>query len=111
MATSPAFGHIFKNDRTTSTVAALPFDGGFTTHVMANNIVSFAAENDRSSTTSNLKHEKFSRKHRFQCTFCFGKACAREQWRKCQNPVIEGLHSNMIEDKMIGSQRPSTRKI
>ena len=58
-----------------------------------------------------MKLEKFSRKHRFQCTFCFGKACTKEQWQRCKNPIIEGLHSNLIMDKIIGSQRPSTRKI
>mmetsp|Transcript_37833 Transcript_37833/g.49721 ORF Transcript_37833/g.49721 Transcript_37833/m.49721 type:complete len:83 (+) Transcript_37833:40-288(+) len=56
-----------------------------------------------SSTAKRLKKENFERKHRFQCTFCLGKACSKEQWQKCANPAIHGLHSNMIEDKIIGS--------
>lgn len=65
------------------------------------------------TTTSQVKSKamNFSRRHQFQCTFCFGKACAKEQWRRCKDPIITGLHSNMICDRIIGSQRPSTRKM
>ena len=75
----------------------------FTNHILTENIASFAAADDNTSTKSNLKSVAFERKHRFQCTFCFGKACKSEQWRRCKDPVIEGLHSNLIEDKIIGS--------
>ena len=52
--------------------------------------ISFAApvglnrnETDPSvSVTGGFKREKFSRKHRFQCTFCFGKNCSKELWTK-----------------------------
>ena len=64
------------------------------------------------SLTGKLKREKFDRKNRFQCTFWFGKNCSKEVWTKCKGPLaIQGLHSNMIEGKLIGSQRPSTRLI
>ena len=59
----------------------------------------------------NLTKENFSRVNRFQCTFCFGSACTKERFEKCKDPYIHGLHSNLIEGKIIGSQRPSTRKM
>lgn len=68
---------------------------------MVGECISFA--DDVSQSTKTVKHEKFSRKNRFVCTFCLGKACTKERWEKCANPVIRGLHSNMIEDKLIGS--------
>ena len=76
---------------------------------MAASNISFA--DDTTSTAKKVQKENFAKKHRFQCTFCLGKACSKEKWQKCANPIIHGLHSNMIEDKIIGSQRPSTRKI
>ena len=49
----------------------------FTSHVMADRGISYA-DDVSMSTKSNIKRENFERKHRFQCTFCFGKACAVE---------------------------------
>ena len=54
---------------------------------VANNI-SFAAvgtgagmvETEGSVTGKQFKRDKFSRKNRFQCTFCLGKGCSKEQW-------------------------------
>ena len=60
---------------------------------------------------SQVTVDKFSRKNRFQCTFCFGGGCVKEKYTKCKEPIIEGLHSNMIENKIIGSQRPSFKLI
>ena len=79
MATSPAIaasGLSALNDGAATTEGAA---GNFTSHAMGENFVSFAAAiDDKASTKSNLKHENFSRKHRFQCTFCLGKACSKE---------------------------------
>ena len=49
--------------------------------------ISFA---ENTSSDPSLKKAKFARKHRFQCTFCFGKACTKEQWQKCKGT---SLHS------------------
>ena len=35
----------------------------------------------------------FKNKGAMACTFCFGKACKHEDWTRCKNPAIRGLHS------------------
>jgi hypothetical protein len=42
---------------------------------------------------------------------CMGKWCKHENWLKCDNPAIKGLHSEWVEDLLIGSQRLSDRLI
>ena len=63
-------------------------------------------------TGKHVQRDKFSRKNRFICTFCLGKNCSKELWQKTKGEIaIRGLNSNLIEDKIVGSQRPSTRLI
>ena len=66
---------------------------------------------DEMEPAPDVVKEDFRKVQRFQCTFCFGKNCSKEQWQKCPNPIIHGLHSNLVEGKFIASQRPSARKI
>jgi predicted acetyltransferase len=42
-----------------------------------------------------------------------GRWCRHENWQKCptQPPAILGLHSEWIDNLIIGSQRPSERLI
>lgn len=42
---------------------------------------------------------------------CFGKSCKHEDWTCLENPAIKGLNSNYITDRIIASQRLSTRLI
>jgi hypothetical protein len=61
-----------------------------------------------------LKFEarEFDRKTKLHCSVaCMGKWCKHENWKKCDNPAIKGLHSEWVEDLMIGSQRLSNRLI
>lgn len=50
-------------------------------------------------------------KNSFICRFCGGKSCKHEDWTKCKNPAIQGLHSNWINEQIIASQRLSNRLI
>ena len=38
-----------------------------------------------------------------------GKWCKHENWKLCQNPAVQGLHSEWVEGLIIGSQRLSDR--
>lgn len=40
-----------------------------------------------------------------------GKMCKHENYKKCTNPAIKGLHSNWVLNLLIGSQRLSDRLI
>jgi len=40
-----------------------------------------------------------------------GKSCKHENYKKCANPAIHGLHSEYVAGIMIGSQRLSDRLI
>lgn len=58
-----------------------------------------------------MKGVHFEEKTKLHCRFCGGKTCKHEDWTKCVNPAIEGLHSNWINEHIIGSQRLSDRLI
>ena len=51
------------------------------------------------------------KKNSFICNFCGGKGCNHEDWTRCKNPAIRGLHSNWINSDIIASQRLSNRLI
>lgn len=57
------------------------------------------------------KRINFPKKVKALCRFCGGKSCAKENWKKCEKPAIQGLHSNWITDDIIASQRLSNRLI
>jgi len=40
-----------------------------------------------------------------------GKWCKHENYKNCENPAIHGLHSEWVENLLIGSQRLSDRLI
>lgn len=63
----------------------------------------------------NNKHKKLSNlvfysiKTQFICFFCGGQTCKHEDYTKHKsNSYIKGLHSDLINDNIIASQRPST---
>ena len=51
---------------------------------------------------------KFSFTNPVICRFCGGATCKHEDWTRCENPAIEGLHSNWITASIIASQRLSS---
>lgn len=54
----------------------------------------------------------FKHKTKLHCRFaCMGKRCKHENYQLCQNPAINGLHSNWVINLLIGSQRLSDRLI
>jgi hypothetical protein len=55
--------------------------------------------------------DDFREKTRLLCTFCGGKTCKHENWLKCADPAIQGLHSNWINADIVASQRLSDRLI
>jgi hypothetical protein len=58
-----------------------------------------------------IKQASFPHKGKFICNFCFGRNCRVEDWTRARNPIIKGLHSNLISDMLIASARLSNRKI
>jgi hypothetical protein len=60
---------------------------------------------------SPVKATSFTEKTQLHCRFCGGSSCKHEDWTKCTNPAIKGLHSNWITDHLIASQRLSDRII
>jgi len=58
------------------------------------------------SQVSNFRH-----RGKLVCQFCLGKLCVAENWKNCKSPIVQGLHSNIISDVLIASQRPSKRLI
>ncbi len=59
-------------------------------------------------TTKSLE---FPKRVKALCRFCGGKSCSKENWKKCQQPAIKGLHSNWVTKDIIASQRLSNRLI
>lgn len=57
------------------------------------------------------KQTDIKRKGSFICTFCFGSNCRVEDWTRCVDPIIKGLHSNIVSGVIIASARLSNRKI
>ena len=53
----------------------------------------------------------FSLKETFICVFCGGKNCKHENYRLHNNPAIEGLNSDKIDDNIYASQRPANSLI
>lgn len=47
-------------------------------------------------------------KDQFRCLFCGGNSCKHENFKNHTNPAIIGLHSDLIDDCIFASQRPST---
>lgn len=45
------------------------------------------------------------------CTFCFGRNCKVEDWKRCKEPCITGLHSNLVGENLLATARLSNRKI
>lgn len=76
-----------------------------------NNEVNFGTESIEDVASVRSKQSKFDRKHRFQCSFCLGAVCPPEDASKRKNVIVDGLNSNMILDKVIGSARPTKKKI
>lgn len=58
-----------------------------------------------------ISPRKFKPPNRFVCRFCGGKECKHENWKNVENPAIEGLNSNWINDDIVASQRLSDRLI
>lgn len=59
-----------------------------------------------------LKKADFEHKGAHLCFFCLGKLCHVENWKNAKgNIAIKGLHSNIIADVLVASQRPSARLI
>ena len=50
----------------------------------------------------------FQKKDQFRCMFCGGKSCKHEDWTNHINPALDGLHSDLIDNSIYASQRPST---
>ncbi len=50
-----------------------------------------------------LYGDDFEEKTKIHCRFCGGKSCKHENWKLSNNPAIEGLNSNWINDKIIAS--------
>ena len=40
-----------------------------------------------------------------------GKFCKHENWKNCKTPYIEGLHSEIVKDLVIGSSRLNDKDI
>lgn len=53
----------------------------------------------------------FKLKDRFRCIFCGGKNCKHEEWTNHKSPSLVGLHSDLIDNCIYASQRPSTNLI
>lgn len=56
---------------------------------------------------STQKKNLYPLKDQFRCLFCGGKNCPHEDYTKHKNPAIHGLHSDLLDDCIYASQRPS----
>ena len=63
----------------------------------------------RQHNQSNSSHIRglYELKDQFRCLFCGGKNCPHEDYTKHKNPAIIGLHSDLIDNSVYASQRPS----
>lgn len=57
------------------------------------------------------KRLDFPKKVKAICRFCGGRSCPKENWKKCAEPAVQGLHSNWVTPHIIASQRLSNRLI
>ena len=46
---------------------------------------------------------KWETRNKLRCMFCGGKGCKHENWKRCKNPAIDGLHSQWIDENIIAS--------
>lgn len=53
------------------------------------------------------KQKHFELKDQFKCLFCGGKNCPLEKYETHPNPAIIGLNSDLIDNMIYASQRPS----
>lgn len=53
---------------------------------------------------SKIEAIDFRNKTKLHCRFaCMGKMCKHENYKKCNNPAIIGLHSEWVVNLVIGS--------
>ena len=56
------------------------------------------------TSTSKLEVRDFDKVTKLHCgAACMGKWCKHENWKNCDNPYIQGLHSDLIQGLLIGS--------
>ena len=61
---------------------------------------------------SKIEAKDFQKVTRLHCSVaCMGSLCKHENYKKCANPYISGVHSELVAGIMIGSQRLSDRLI
>lgn len=56
----------------------------------------------------NSSSATFRFKDKLKCIFCGGKSCKHEDWKNHGNPAVTGLNSDLIDNVIFASQRPST---
>ena len=76
-----------------------------------NNINSNIINNNLNQNNLISNEPLFSLKETFICTFCGGKSCKHEDFKKHKNPAIYGLNSDKIDDNIYASQRPANSLI
>ena len=69
------------------------------------------AESDRKKKSAVIIRTNFKHRGSLVCTLCSGKNCRVEDWTRCAQPFIKGLHSNLVANRQIASARLSNPKI
>jgi len=56
------------------------------------------------SSSGKLEAREFDKTTKIHCgVACMGKWCKHENYKNCDNPAINGLHSEWVENLIIGS--------
>ena len=68
---------------------------------------------NKNSKSSNLIKPLYTKNEVFRCLFCGGRNCKNEDYTKhpTNNPILKGLNSDLVDENIIASQRPSNTLI
>ena len=67
---------------------------------------------NKKMSSTKLESSAFEKKTKLHCgVACMGKFCKHENWENCAKPYIQGLHSEIVLDMIVGSCRLNDKAI
>ena len=67
---------------------------------------------NKNVSSTKLESSAFEKKTKLHCgVACMGKFCKHENWQNCAKPYIQGLHSEIVLDMIVGSSRLNDKAI
>ena len=101
-------GHSFNPDVNHLKVPASASGGSKIKSFKSPNALNFKPSNSEKK----MEATPFDRVTKLHCSVaCMGKWCKHENWNNCDKPYVTGLHSEIVEDLIVGSCRPNSKSI